>query len=560
MSSVQNMRILFLNSTSTAPFEFKYALEHSIGGTNTAGVLENFGHDVELYDLNSLLNDIRFDTNDEEPLNQEELEAITYPPHILEIYSGKRRLPIRIKFWVQCLVDELSQAHEYDVICVSLNRWMYTYYPSIASFAITVYMMQNMKPNVPVFIGGEYAYEMMEAYGCMEDFSKEIDIINVVRGRDITAFNEMLVNNIVYPRNIVLGQTRRAQLEFKVDSKNEVSTKIENLLPKEVYDKYKKLHEIETITLSPFKFSEGCIFKCAFCPSGLDPTFLKNDAIRTVDSLERVYDLGFTDFKFFNDNLNFKIRFLIEFANEVVRRNMKIRFSDSANLRVGNQEMFNAIAEAGCVKLWYGTETISNRILKEVHKEVKQNQVHNMMQWASDAGIMNFSNFIFNFPHETDEEFMMLYDFINEYLGNGLMDAYKLSQFRVLLSTEYSEFPERFNITLRELDESDKMWKFDEIGGLPWEERIKVGDERERKLRTGIISKGNQFIMTNDHILFGLRKAGYNKKETKKIIKDLIEVMDTDRLDKIIPDIASHSYYKKMFRDINATSRNEGHA
>ena len=103
--------------------------------------------------------------------------------------------------------------------------------------------------------------------------------------------------------------------------------------------------------------------------------------------------------------------------------------------------------------MWYGTETISNRILKEVHKEVKQNQVHNMMQWASDAGIMNFSNFIFNFPHETDEEFMMLYDFINEYLANGLMDAYKLSQFRVLLKTEYSEFPERFNITLTELDE-----------------------------------------------------------------------------------------------------------
>ena len=43
-------------------------------------VFWRFGHDVELYGLNSLLNDIRFDTNDEEPLNQEELEAITYPP------------------------------------------------------------------------------------------------------------------------------------------------------------------------------------------------------------------------------------------------------------------------------------------------------------------------------------------------------------------------------------------------------------------------------------------------------------------------------------------------
>lgn len=550
------MKILFLNSTSTAPFEKKYAQEHSIGGTNTAGVLESFGHEIDLYDLNSLLNDFR----DETLLNQEELESITNPADIIEIYEKNKSMPSRINFWVESLVQDLPKLDEYDVICVSLNRWMYTYYPSIASYALTVYMMQKMKPTIPVFIGGEYAFEMMEAYGCIELFQEKIDIVNIVRGRDITAFNEILTSSITYPKNIVLGQTRRAQLEFKVNSLNEVTTRIQDIIPKQVYDKYEKLHTVETITLSPFKFSEGCIFKCAFCPSGLDPTFLKNDAIKTVDSLERVYDQGFTDFKFFNDNLNFKIRFLKEFANEIVKRNMKIRFSDSANLRVGDKEMFEAIAEAGCIKLWYGTETISNRILKEVHKEVGENQVHNMMKWAADAGIMNFSNFIFNFPHETDEEFMMLYDFIVEYLANGLMDAYKLSEFRVLLNTEYEKFPEKFNITLREMDEADKMWKYDEIGGLSWEERKIVGGQRDKKLRDGIISKGNQFILTNDHLIFGLRKSGYDKQETKKILKELIEVMPDDTLNKLIPDIASHKIYKRMFTDINATSRNEGHA
>lgn len=550
------MRILFLNSTSTAPFEKKYALEHSIGGTNTAGVLENFGHDVDLYDLNALLNDFR----DENLLTKEELESVTYPPHIIKIYKGEMKMPPRINFWVESLIQDLPELDEYDVICVSLNRWMYTYYPSIASYALTIYMMQRMKPEIPIFVGGEYAYEMMEAYGCIEDFQKEIPILNIVRGRDITKFNEMLESNITYPKNIVLGQTRRAQLEFKADSVNPVTAKIKDIFPKETYDKYEKLHTIEDITLAPFKFSEGCIFKCAFCPSGLDPTFLKNDAIQTVDSIERVYDLGFTDFKFFNDNLNFKIRFLKEFSNEIVKRNIKIRFSDSANLRVGDKEMFDAIAEAGCIKLWYGTETISNRILKEVHKEVGENQVHKMMQWASDAGIMNLSNFIYNFPHESDEEFMMLFNFIKEYLGNGLMDAYKLSQFRVLLDTEYEKFPERFRITLRELDEADKMYKFDEIGGLKWEDRLAVGEQRDNKLRSEIISKGNQFVYTNDHLTFGLRKAGYGKSETKKILKELTNTMSDDILEKIMPDIASHRHYKKLFRDINAISRNEGHA
>jgi hypothetical protein len=154
----------------------------------------------------------------------------------------------------------------------------------------------------------------------------------------------------------------------------------------------------------------------------------------------------------------------------------------------------------------------------------------------------------------------MLYDFIEEYLANGLMDAYKLSQFRVLLNTEYEKFPENFRITLREMDEADKMWKFDEIGGVPWEERQRIGREREHKLRTGIISKGNQFILVNDHLIFGLRKAGYGKTETKSILKELTDVMPDDILDKIIPDISSHTHYKKMFTDINAVSRNEGHA
>lgn len=536
------MDILFLNSTSTAPFEVKFALEHSIGGTNAAGVLESFGHNIDLYDLNAMLNEF----NDETLLSKEELKYLTHPETIISVINDDLELPLKIQFWIRSLSLDLPDTNGFDAVCVSLNRWMYTYYPSIASFSLVCYILKEMNTRVPIFIGGEYAFEMMESYNCLDLFTDNISFINIVRGRDISKFNDMLNEKITYPKNIVLGQTRRAQLEFKVDSKNEVTTYIKDIFPEEIYNKYDKLHGVETLTLSPFKFSEGCLFKCAFCPSGIDPTFIKSSAMETVDNLERLYDKGFTDFKFFNDNLNFKIRFLIEFANEIVRRGMKIRFSDSANLRVGNEEMFNAISEAGCVKLWYGTETISNRILKEVHKEVGENQVHKMMQWAKNAGIMNCSNFIFNFPHETDEEFYMLHDFIIEYINNGLMDAYKLSEFRVLLNTEYEKFPENFNIKLTEIHEADKMWKYDEIGGLSWTEKKKIGREREKLLRD-VVSKRDLSIITSDHLIFGLRKAGYDAKETMGILHETTKVMPDNILDKIVPDIATHPYYKNNF-------------
>jgi len=65
-------------------------------------------------------------------------------------------------------------------------------------------------------------------------------------------------------------------------------------------------------------------------------------------------------------------------------------------LSLGNKEIYDTIKEAGCIKLWYGTESINDDILKVIRKNVTVDRIKENLQLAHDAGIFNSCNFIIN--------------------------------------------------------------------------------------------------------------------------------------------------------------------
>ena len=537
------MKVLFILAPNVTIFEKKAALEVSIGGTNAAGVIESHGHDVDLYDLNYLLNTFR----DHDLLSTPEFAAVCNPYYIIDIFKSKQELPIKIQTWIKFLADDLPEnINSYDAVCVSLNRWMYKYYPSIASFAMTIYLLQKLNVKIPIYVGGEYAYEMMQAHGCLDMFMKEINFISYVRGRNVSAFVDSLYD-IIPKKKINLGQVSKPQIDFKVDCQHEYENIIEENFPPEVLKEYPNLNNVNNLVLSPFKFSEGCIFKCAFCPSGIDPFFEKSEILDTVDKLESLVDKGYTDFRFFNDNINFKLKWTIEFANEIVKRNLNIRFSDSANLRIGSKEMFNALKEAGCVKLWYGTETVVPRILKEIHKEVSPDQIEKMLNWSNSVGIWSCCNFIFNFPHETEQEFNQLVDFIRQSLDNNLINAYQANVFKLLFATEYEKYPENFSIKLIGIDNISKMHMFDEINGLSWEQRVSIGEKRSKIMKSTLYSADQRTIAANDFMIFACNRAGYDKQTTVQIIDKVFKTYTHEYLKRISPGITDVQHYEKLF-------------
>lgn len=83
---------------------------------------------------------------------------------------------------------------------------------------------------------------------------------------------------------------------------------------------------------------------------------------------------------------------------------------------------------------WCGTETVSERLLKIIKKNLNQEKIERGLRAADANGIWNCCNFIYNFPHETEAEFANLVDFITT---SELVNTYEANEFLLLAETDY---------------------------------------------------------------------------------------------------------------------------
>ena len=225
---------------------------------------------------------------------------------------------------------------------------------------------------------------------------------------------------------------------------------VDNIFPDDFYIKFPEFKNLHPFNYYNYRFSEGCIFKCAFCYHSTVDWLLTDNVSSIVDKLEHFYDNGIEYIRFFNDNINFKLSWTKEFCNEIVKRNIKLKWSDSANLKVGDRDMFLAMGEAGCIKLWYGTETYSSRILKEIDKWTTNmyEKIDNTLVWAHEANIWNGANLICNFPHETEEEYEQLRNFIANYYNNDIVNCMNIQPLAIWEPSTMATSPEKYQIQL----------------------------------------------------------------------------------------------------------------
>ena len=173
----------------------------------------------------------------------------------------------------------------------------------------------------------------------------------------------------------------------------------------------------QSLRIMPYKFMYGCSHRCAFCKASGQSLVVK-PVHQVIDELERyAIDEDIHYFRFFNSQINFSDKYVWEFCNELKKRNLDIMFNDSACFRHLTRETALMLREVGCVKLWFGLESPIPRVLKLVNKDLSMEEVHKGIQHAHDAGIWTGINLIVGFPHETDDEFNELCDFVIKYQG-----------------------------------------------------------------------------------------------------------------------------------------------
>lgn len=144
--------------------------------------------------------------------------------------------------------------------------------------------------------------------------------------------------------------------------------------------------------------NRGCPYQCPYCVI----PFLFGRKVRTM-SVQRVVGEIERDMKLFNirsfffidSAINLKPQWTAEFCEEVLRRNLKIRWCSNMRIPPVSRELLMLMKQSGCFRLFYGVEDLD--LIDELNRKTTREATREAFELTNEVGIETVA-FIILFP------------------------------------------------------------------------------------------------------------------------------------------------------------------
>ncbi|MDR2581157.1 MAG: B12-binding domain-containing radical SAM protein [Fibromonadaceae bacterium] len=154
------------------------------------------------------------------------------------------------------------------------------------------------------------------------------------------------------------------------------------------------------------EYSRGCVNSCSFCCKEAmykGSKIVFRDPINVVAEIKSLIEKN-VNLLFFTD-LNFTVNHqkVFDLCNEIIKNNIKISWFCMSNVNTADDiELLKTMADAGCVKMMYGVESVSNGIINDTKKD--NNNLHRIMTQTASSGILCQIFYMIGFPWEKDSD------------------------------------------------------------------------------------------------------------------------------------------------------------
>lgn len=269
-------------------------------------------------------------------------------------------------------------------------------------------------------------------------------------------------------------------------------------------DKYHRPIDGTSIRAVGVMSSRGCPNFCTFCVSA---AFWKailrlRDPIKFVDEVEYLKNkYGFKGFDFWDDTMTVVRGHIETICNEILKRKLDIVWYTRARVNTVDRDMIKLMRKAGCIRISYGVESGSPKILKIIKKNITIEQAREAVKMSSDVGMSVVTNFMVNLPEETMDDLKITANLMKEF--QEIKNSYPAYGFSIPYpGTEMELIARREGILPKDFswNEPYKSEKYKIAGvdsSLPlmeWPgaeiEKIKAIMTRELGIRGGILKKG----------------------------------------------------------------------
>jgi hypothetical protein len=195
--------------------------------------------------------------------------------------------------------------------------------------------------------------------------------------------------------------------------------------------------------------AHGCYWgKCTFCDISLDYIKLYEPvaAKLLVDRMEElIAQTGENGFHFVDEAAPPAL--MREVALEIIKRKLavtwwtNIRFEKSFSL-----DLCILLAASGCIAVSGGLEVASDRLLELIKKGVTVEQVAQVTQNFTEAGVMVHAYLMYGYPTQTIQETVDSLEMVRQLFEKGVLQSGFWHQFAMTAHSPVGMFPEEFGV------------------------------------------------------------------------------------------------------------------
>jgi len=268
-------------------------------------------------------------------------------------------------------------------------------------------------PNAQIILGGPHATFQDRDILATE---KSIDLIVRGEGEEtlLELANQAQTNK---PLNDIKGISFRKDQEI-IQTPNRPPIQNLDSLPRPAY-KYVPIEKywVQGQKLLSVITSRGCPYKCPFCVASqmFGQQFRARSPQNVLDELQWLQsEYGAEGIAFQDDTLTFDKKRAADICDGMIERKINLRWGCGTRADTVTKELLQKMAKAHCDEVMFGIESGCEQMRQTLKHGVTNQQCHNAIKWAKDAGMFVTVSVIIGYPGETKQTLQETLDFVRK--------------------------------------------------------------------------------------------------------------------------------------------------